>query len=116
MSWTQAPSSFGFALTRRSAAVSCCLKRFSTLLWLAPGAVVLGVRFAPPQRRGLLLLEALLDAALAGAAARDGVDETAVGGAADAEQHEAAAHEEGERHVDHLDGVAAAAAAEVEEH
>ena len=46
----------------------------------------------------------------------EGVEQAAAGVAADAEEDQAAAHEHGEGRVDHLDGAAPAAAAEVEQH
>src|SRR4051794_13868451 len=66
---------------------------------------------------GLLVLAETVRAVVAAAAAlRDRVNEAARDAAADPEQHEAAAHEEGEQDVDHLDGAAPPGASEVEEH
>jgi hypothetical protein len=73
---------------------------------------------AAGRRRGFALAghEALLAGVAGRSALRDRVDETPGDITADAEEHEAASQQERERHVDHLDRVASAAAAEVEEH
>jgi hypothetical protein len=65
-----------------------------------------------------LLLDAVGGVVPAGPALRDRVHQAAGEGAAaaDAEEHQAAAHEERERDVHDLDRASAAGASEVEEH
>jgi hypothetical protein len=83
---------------------------------LGPGCRSFRVRAGAAGGRALAVLEPLRRAVAAARRPRDRVDQAAGHRAADPEQDQAAAHQQGERHVDDLYGAATAGASEVEEH